>query len=60
MIISLVLLLIVTVLATFWSRHLANRRNRNAGAWTFVTALLPPMVLILWALPPKTVHQRQV
>ena len=55
MIVSLLLLLVVTVAATWWARQLAVARGRRAGAWALATALFPPVVLILWALPAKVV-----
>jgi membrane-associated protease RseP (regulator of RpoE activity) len=50
---ALVVLLLITVIATYWARHLAAHRRRNIGVWAFATAMLPPLVLILWALPEK-------
>ena len=50
---TLLLLLAVTATATWLSRMLASKRNRHAGLWAFATAMLPPVVLILWALPSK-------
>lgn len=51
---GLLALLIVTILATVWAKNLAYRRHRHVSGWTISTALFPPLVLILWALPPKT------
>ncbi len=53
MIISLLMVLLVTLIATWWSRHLAMERGRRAGAWALATAIFPPVVLILWALPRR-------
>ena len=50
---TLVAFLVITVIATYWARHLAAHRRRNIGVWAFATAMLPPLVLILWALPQK-------
>jgi len=55
MIYTTIALLIVTILATYWARDLALHRRRHVGAWALATAMLPPVVLILWALPPKSV-----
>lgn len=53
MIYSLILLLIVTIIATYWARQLAQHRRRHVSGWSLATAMLPPLVLILWALPAK-------
>lgn len=53
MIYSLILLLIVTIIATYWARQLAQHRKRHVSGWSFATAMLPPLVLILWLLPTK-------
>lgn len=50
---ALIILLVVTILAMIWARRLAIRRGRHVTAWTLATALLPPVVLVLWALPSK-------
>ena len=50
---TLLLLLILTIAATWWARRLAIGRGRSVGAWAFATAMLPPVVLILWALPAR-------
>lgn len=55
MILSLVLMVAVTVLATYWARQLAFRRGRHIGGWAFATALFPPLVLILWLLPGRAI-----
>jgi len=54
MILSLLVLLAITVAATWWSRLLAAERGRAVGAWALTTALLPPVVLLLWLLPAKS------
>lgn len=54
MIYGLVALLVITVLATYWANRLAYQRKRHVGAWSFATAMLPPLALVLWALPAKT------
>jgi len=53
LILSLVLLLAITIIATYWARYLAKQRGRHIGAWALATAALPPVVLLLWALPPR-------
>ncbi|MEZ5931245.1 MAG: hypothetical protein R3F54_04740 [Alphaproteobacteria bacterium] len=53
MIWSLLLLLVVTVAATWWSRRLAAARGRSVAAWSLATALFPPIVLMLRALPAR-------
>ena len=50
---GLIVLLVVTFIATYWARHLAQHRKRHVGGWSFATAMLPPLVLILWALPAR-------
>jgi hypothetical protein len=50
---SLLALLIVTIIATYWARHLAQLRKRHVKGWMFATAMLPPAVLVLWALPKR-------
>lgn len=51
MALSLIILLAITILATCWARRLAIQRDRHVGGWAMATATLPPVVLILWALP---------
>lgn len=55
MIISLLLMFAITVIATWWARDLAEKRGRAVGAWGFATAIFPPIALILWALPARSV-----
>jgi hypothetical protein len=55
MTLTLPALLILTFVATWWSRRLAVARGRSASAWALATALLPPVVLLLWALPARTI-----
>jgi|GEM_PF-4593694 len=54
MIASLLVLLVITFIATWWARHLAAERGRHVGGWALATALLPPIVLILWVLPTRS------
>jgi hypothetical protein len=50
----LAIALAITLIAMFWARRLADRRNRHVGGWTLATAILPPVVLVLWALPARS------
>ena len=50
---SLLALLIVTIIATYWARYLAQQRKRHVKGWMFASAMLPPVVFILWALPAR-------
>lgn len=50
---GLLALLAATIAATWWAKHLARHRQRRVAAWAFATAMLPPLVLVLWALPAK-------
>ncbi|MGI9484636.1 MAG: hypothetical protein ACR2RF_01890 [Geminicoccaceae bacterium] len=53
MIYCLIVLLVITFVATYWANRLAYQRKRHVGGWSFATAMLPPLVLILWALPAR-------
>jgi amino acid transporter len=55
MVLSLIILLVVTILAVMWARKLAAKRGRHVNGWALATALFPPVVLILWALPRRSV-----
>jgi hypothetical protein len=56
---SALVLLIVTVVATGWSRRLAAARGRHTAGWALATALFPPVVLILWTLPARALRPGQ-
>ena len=58
MVLSLIILLVVTILAVMWARKLAARRGRHVSGWALATALFPPVVLILWALPALSVASK--
>ena len=53
MIYSLLALLTVTIIATYWARDLAQLRQRHVKGWMIATAMLPPVVFVLWALPKR-------
>ena len=57
MIASLLALLAITFGAVAWARPLARRRGRHVSGWALAVAMLPPVVLVLWALPSSPTAQ---
>ncbi|MEM7042381.1 MAG: hypothetical protein AAF543_06180 [Pseudomonadota bacterium] len=53
MIASLLLVLLITFLATWWARQLAMHRHRHVKGWMWATVMFPPAVLVLWVLPAR-------
>jgi hypothetical protein len=51
-ILSLLVTLAITALASLWARRLARQRGRHVRRWIWAAAAIPPLVLILWVLPP--------
>ena len=48
---GLTIFLLITLLCVLIARSFALRKQRNAFDWMLTTALFPPVVLILLALP---------
>lgn len=47
------LLTLISIAVFAWlGRRLAHARNRNVWGWSLAGAVLPPMLLILYALKP--------
>ena len=49
-----VLTLISVVVFVWLGRHMAASRNRNTLGWGIAGGLLPPTLLVLWMLKPRT------
>jgi len=48
---GLTIFLLITLLCVLIARSLALRKQRNTFGWMLATALFPPVLLILLALP---------
>jgi len=49
----IVFAVLVTLVLVIAARALAQRRHRNAFVWGLATALCPPALLVLLALPKR-------
>ncbi len=45
---------VINAIAALFAHEFAHRKGRNAGAWTFVTALFAPLLVVVLLLPEKT------
>lgn len=43
----------------WFGRHLAHERNRNTFAWLAIGATFPPLLLILYIMPPVAADARE-
>lgn len=50
---SLLILAFVNSIAALFAHEFAQRKSRNSGLWTLLTALFAPMLVVVLLLPDK-------